>query len=261
MKTAKTKILSLGIFALLFGIFFINSLTAQSLIAGKVYNEAYSGIVAGASVLVTCGSASLETNSLEDETYAVRFNIGVCTLENSVKVAAKKNELTGEASGSVGDCDGQPCTDSDYLAVLNLMIKAPVAPAPAQDNNGGGGSAWRYYLCGNGKCDSGENEKTCPKDCKPKTNVTNTTAQLIDVKQGTINLTILNNTNQEVNVTNEDEPEFFPGITGAVAGTLGTAGIIGAFAFILVVILASVLVYKKRRASKPLFFHQQKVVI
>jgi len=252
MKTARTKILSLGIFSLLFGIFLINTLAAQTLIAGKIYNEGYSGIVSGADVLVTCNSASLNTNSLEDGTYAVRFDIGACTLGDSVKVAANKSGLSGQASGNVGDCDGQPCTDSNYLAVLNLMIKASALNSPFSGGNSGGGG---YYLCGNGICNSGENERTCPQDCKPKTNVTNTTtAQTTSSTTSATGSTSENETNVEINSTAEEQEKVSSGITGAIVGTLGTAGTLGVLIFIIAVILLSLVVYIKRKKARALYY-------
>src|SRR3989338_3057110 len=104
---------------------------AQTLVAGKIYNSDYSSVVSGASVLVTCtstaGSFDLSTTSLDDGTYAVRFNESECTVRDTVgdtvKVSASKNTLSGENSGTVIACEGDGCTESDYVSVLNLNIK------------------------------------------------------------------------------------------------------------------------------------------
>ena len=122
MKT--TKILSLGIFGLFLMIFLINVISAQTLVAGKIYTSGYSDIVSGADVSITCNSNILDTNSLDDGTYAVRFNQSECGLGNNVEVSASKGDLSGSASGVVIECNDQNDCAEGYVSIINLAIKA-----------------------------------------------------------------------------------------------------------------------------------------
>lgn len=204
--------------------------SAQTLITGKVYSDGSSNIVSGALVTVACYDYILSTSTLEDGTYAIKFDL--CSLGESVKVSATKGNFYGEDTGTVIECDGTNCADSEYLAVLNLMIKTQ-SKIIVQHSSGG-----KYYFCGNGKCDSGENERTCPKDCKKETIVN-------DIQELGFNTNIQDETNQNLETINqEDKGTFSSGITEAVASFsknktgISLALLIIVFAVILIFILA-----------------------
>jgi len=167
--------------------------SAQTMVAGKVYNSDYSSTIEGATIDVKCNSYSLTTTSLADGTYAVRFAESECTLGDNVNVVSNKGELTGSGSGIVAECEDN-CQE-DYFVIANLAMKQK----PSSPGGSSGGSSGRVYICGNGKCDSGETAITCKRDCEVKTN-----------------LTVNNNeTNQtEPIALNGTEPVSF-GVTGA----------------------------------------------
>ena len=119
MKTTKTfGLLSLG---LLLMISLINVIDAQTLVAGKVYTSGYNDIVPDASISVVCNNGvPMTTTSLDDGTYAVRFNQSECGLGNNVEVSATKGDLSGSASGVVIECNDQNDCAEGYVSIINL---------------------------------------------------------------------------------------------------------------------------------------------
>jgi len=112
-------------------ILFIEIASAQTLIAGKVYNSDYSNIIGGASVSVQCNGNILTTQSLADGTYAVRFENSQCTLGNGASITASKGSLTGTESGVVGECVSGNCND-EYSTVINTALKRPALEVLAE---------------------------------------------------------------------------------------------------------------------------------
>ena len=198
--TIKLHLISLVIAVLLT----IGMASAQTLIAGKVYNSDYSSLIEGASVTVQCNTNRLVTTSLADGTYAVRFNQTECTLGNGVSVTASKGSLSGSGSGVVVECLSGDCND-EYSTVINTAMKETNSGSPVSSGGGssGGGGRARVYICGNGKCDSGETEVTCARDCKTETNST--------ACSGTTCL--VNNQTEPIALNGTDQVSF--GITGA----------------------------------------------
>ena len=244
MKTTKTfKLLSLN---LLLIILLINIASAQTLVAGKVYTSGYDDIVSGATITVTCNSNALDTTSLDDGTYAVRFDESECGLTESVNVNGVKGDLSGSDSGVVIACNDRDNCAEGYVSIINPAIKAAQA---AGNNNGGGGSNGRYYYCGNNKCDTGETATTCPKDCKinATTNANTTTSQ------GTVELTIAET--QEQNTTENNNQAQNQGglsrITGAVIGAEGNSGLLVIIVF-LAILLASLIAVRIIRNRKAI---------
>jgi hypothetical protein len=249
MKTTKT--IGLLSFGLLFSIFLISVINAQTLIAGKIYTSNYDNLVSGADVSVTCNlyplttnSNPLITNSLEDGTYAVRFEENICNnTGDSVQVNSIKAGLSGSGTGVVVECDGSNDCDSGLFSIVNLAIK------PQSNNNNNGGSSGGYYFCGNNRCDSGETINTYPKDCKLTQNQTTTTT--------TTNTTNTETTNENTN-TEETGGETTPPenqtrvsrITGAVTGVLGNFGLLIIIIFILVIIGLSISVRLIRKRKQ-----------
>jgi hypothetical protein len=163
--------------ALILIVLSLNLITAQTVIAGKIYNDNYSTTVADADVAVTCNSNTLTTLSLGDGTFAVSFDTGICNEPDAATAKASKEGLTGTSSGTVIKCDETFDCEGEYFALLNPNLKT-VNPTPDPDNGGGGGGSWSgnsgFFMCGNQKCDTGETATTCPQDCKV-TIVTNET--------------------------------------------------------------------------------------
>ncbi len=227
------------LFAPILFLFLISLTSAQTLVAGKIYNSDYSGNIDSANVAVICNSNTLTTNSLNDGTYAVRFDVRLCNVGESVKVTATKDNLAGEGNGIISVCEGNQNCDDGLVSVVNLNLKE-VAQPQNPPSGGGGGS---YYYCGNGKCDSGENERTCPKDCKiVQINTTTTTQPATE-----------NTEAQETNSSAHEETEeksFFSGITGAVTGVIGTPAGIGILIFIIAIIGIYIFVAIMRKRAK-----------
>lgn len=245
MKTTKQTSLLVLSLVLISLISAVSVVSAQTLIAGKVYTSDYSGLISGADVTATCGSNSLTTTSLDDGTYAVRFDESLCPLDTSVSVSAVKESFSGSSSGIVVVCDGENC-DSGLFSVINLAVKSQ------SGSTGTGDSSWRsrggyYYFCGNNICDTGENVNTCPKDCKVvETQTTPTNTENTQNTQGD------SNSNSNTEEIQETIPENttqsgFSRITGAVTGTLGTAGWIIIIIFLLGIVGAYIAVRMLRK--------------
>ena len=225
----------------LFPVILILSLTfasASTLVVGKIYNFDFSSTIADASVKVECvhnGATNiLYTTSLSDGVYAVKFEESECNESDEVEVSAETSALSGSESGTV-----ITSTNGNFSAVINLHLTEK-PDDENDDSRGGGGSGRRYYLCGNGKCESGESIKTCPEDCG--------SIQVLSAENNPNEQE--DNDNETINLeeNSEEAPEgFFALITGAVIGTLGTGGTIFIFVFILGTIGTLVFVKVKRR--------------
>jgi hypothetical protein len=88
----------------------IGAVSAETLIAGKIYNADYSDTIAEADVKVTCyhdeGSTPVsptirETDSLSDGAYSVTFNSTECDEDDELIVEAKKGDLSGVKTGTI----------------------------------------------------------------------------------------------------------------------------------------------------------------
>ena len=204
------------------------TISAQTLVAGQIYNSDYSSTLASASIVVTCNSNSLSTISLDDGTYAVRFEESECIENDTASVTVTKSGFNSKTeSGVINKCDGGDC-GGNYFTIINFALQTQTTNTNTGGGGGGGSSGGGFYLCGNGICDSGETVDTCPKDCN------------------IIELTELNfkddETKEETTTTQEQEETqqtAFSKITGAVVGTLKETktwivgifilGVIGAF--------------------------------
>jgi len=113
---------------LVFIILSISLTSAQTLVAGKIYNSDYSGNIGEASVIVTCNFNTLNTNSLNDGTYAVRFDVGLCNVDNDVKVTATKDNLAGEGNGVISVCNENQNCDDGLVSIVNLNLKEVAQP-------------------------------------------------------------------------------------------------------------------------------------
>jgi hypothetical protein len=238
---------------------------AQTLVTGKVYNSDYSGIVSGASVSVTCNDNTNVTDSINDGSYAVVFDSGICTNLSSVTVSATEGSRSGSGTGEVGSCVEANC-DSQFISVVNPNLKETSNP-PSR-------SSGTHTVCGNGICESGENSATCSQDCGnviinltsptltcseswtctafgdcvdgietracSDSNRCGTERAKPEESQSCISQPVLQEENQTGQQSNG-------GITGAVIGALGVGGTIFIFVFVIFVLGVSVIVLMRRR--------------
>ncbi len=230
----KKTILSFVIFSILAIELTAGLINAQTLVTGKIYDSANTEI-ADASVEVICKGNPLDTiTTKSDGTYAVRFDLPSCTVGDSIKVNVVKGNLKGEMTSIVIACqDPASCDGSEYISVLNVIIKPVATPTPSPNSGrgssgggGGGGGSLHFYLCGNGKCDTGETNKTCPKDCKTVIVITNSSAN------------DKNETNQTTDIQPQTEtaPKFFSRITGGFAGIFENTGTMAVIIFLVVIL-------------------------
>ena len=246
-------------------IILISLTSAQVLVTGKVYNSDFSGPVSVQNMNVTCNDNgnlnTLSTDNLSDGTYAVIFDDAYCGLGDNVKVSFSNSDLSGSGTGTVTTCE-EDC-DTPYLSVINLALKAvqtdtsSSSSSSSSSGGGGGGSSHGYFNCGNNKCDTGETEKTCPKDCvkiisNNQTNQTTTNLVFEQQAQGSENNNLGNNNTETTNT--QESKGTQSGILGAVTG-LGKSlvnsiiliGIVFIVAIILVILIVSRLKAKRRR--------------
>ena len=144
-KTGKTIVFILG-FVLFLNILILNAgfASANTLVAGTIYEGNPKNGISGASVVVYCGLDSLNTISLNDGAYAVVFDTDSCSNIN-VQCSYDSTKIIVKI-----DSSSNPSQDG--------------APTTSGTRSSGGG----FYMCGNGKCDSGETASTCAEDCAVK---------------------------------------------------------------------------------------------
>lgn len=231
LKDMKKLALGILIFSLVL-LSLASSVSAKTLVSGITYNSNFGATLADASVKVECaGGLTKNTVSLNGGIYGVAFDADECSKTSTIKVSASKGNLAGNAQGGIVACNG---CDEAYLSIVNVVLTEQPQPPAGDEGDGGneedeGGDY--FYLCGNGLCDSGENNNLCPQDCK-----------------------LIENEAQKTSLsTGSSEPEQGEeggnaGITGAAIGG-GAAGMIIPIIFILAIILISVIIFviRKRR--------------
>ena len=229
LKSMKKQTLGILIFSLVL-LSLASSVSAKTLVSGITYNSNFGATLADASVKVECaGGLTKNTVSLNGGIYGVAFDADECSKTSTIKVSASKGNLAGNAQGGIVACNG---CDEAYLSIVNVVLtEQPQPPAEDEEDEDDDGRGGYFYLCGNGLCDSGENNNLCPQDCK-----------------------LIENEAQKTSLsTGSSEPEQGEeggnaGITGAAIGG-GAAGMIIPIIFILAIILISVIIFviRKRR--------------
>ncbi len=203
---------------------------ANTIIVGKIYNSDFSSTLGNANVHVKCGSDYLDTTSLSDGTYAVRFSESGCNGNSTAEVTANKAGFAEKKeSGIAVKCEGSDC-EENYISVINLGLSTA---SNSGGSNGGssGGSSNHYYLCGNGICDSGETAGTCSQDC----------STLLETVSFSSSNTKENK--KEEPILNIQEQEEASPLTGAVTGMsgfvksgIGISTVIGLLAILILAI-------------------------
>jgi len=107
----------------LFLISTISVVSAQTIIAGKIYdspNFNTANGVANANINVTCNSNVLTTQSLSDGTYAVGFEVEDCPNNSTVTVVAEKNGISNTGTGIVHDYTA--IIEGLYIGVVDIPL-------------------------------------------------------------------------------------------------------------------------------------------
>lgn len=117
-KTFSLVVLMLMVVAML------GAVSAQTVIAGKIYNADFSDVVSGATVEVTCNNHLVNTTSLSDGAYSASYLNAECQGNNSLSVHAYKAGV-GENT-IIGDIhNNYPIPNFD----LNLgVVNVPLVP-------------------------------------------------------------------------------------------------------------------------------------
>lgn len=181
------------IFMLIVGLmlfFSIEIMNANTICMGKIYDSNFSQVIPNAEIIVNCNGSSLSTTSLSDGAYAVIFDTPECDNSIKIEINALKGKWSGKGSSIINSSKGEVLK----IVVVNINMKEnPVVEIEKtikifkkHGNN--------YFLCGNGICDSGEKESTCPEDCTviPKKTI---------VKKSPTEPIILNNEGNQLGVT------------------------------------------------------------
>ena len=111
-------------------------LSSTTVIAGKIYNSDYTGVISGADVTVTCGDYILTAISLNDGAYKVEYNgdTGYCGIGDSLVVYAEKDSLSGMKTGTIkgeGDCtdpSSDNCLINIYSGLDVAVVNVPLVP-------------------------------------------------------------------------------------------------------------------------------------
>jgi hypothetical protein len=189
-----------------------------TVVVGKVYTPDFSSTISDADVEVTCNSHTLTSTSSSDGTFVVSFLPTQCEKGDSVTINATK--------------------EGNTYAVDDVTIEVSSDQIPDAGSVKTGGShsgAKNYYLCGNGKCDSGESIATCPIDCKA--NTADTTEEIINLTE--------NITEPEIEENNTSSDAITTNGFGNFLDNIGNIEIIGFLVFVLVVLIGIIIIRKK----------------
>ena len=117
---------------------------------------------------------------------------------------------------------------------MKIVMELPNEQTDDTETPSGGSNypSGKFYLCGNNVCDTGETANTCPEDCS-----------VVEEEEEIEELV------QELDVPENNQPNFLSKITGAVTGVLGsTKGIVMIFSILgLMIITISLISFNKRK--------------
>jgi len=114
------KLIILGILGLLI-VSMVGVVSADTLIAGKIYNADYSDIIEGADVIVTCNNHVQDTVSLDDGAYRVVYEESgdsACSYGDFLSVSATYGDLSGYKEGEIHE----NAFDDWDLAIVNVPL-------------------------------------------------------------------------------------------------------------------------------------------
>jgi len=112
---------------MIFGLFMISMIgmvSAETLVAGIVYNEDHSAKIDSADITVTCNGHVKTTTSIGDGSYSVSYledGVEGCDAGDDVTVVAEKGDLYGSEPGVVQDKGDYPGVEIN-LAIINVTV-------------------------------------------------------------------------------------------------------------------------------------------
>ena len=123
-------------------------------------------------------------------------------------------------------------TAPNYMKVVMELPNEQTDDAETPSGSSNYPSGGKFYLCGNNVCDTGETANTCPEDCS-----------VVEEEEEIEELV------QELDVPENNQPNFLSKITGAVTGVLGsTKGIVIIVSILgLMIITIAIISFKKRK--------------
>jgi hypothetical protein len=201
-------------------VFSIGIISANTLVAGTVYNGSANNVVPGINIIIFCDSYSLNTTSLSDGAYGVVFGTDSCP----------------NITTDLGSYEG---IYNNSIIIVKVNPDSEGTPTPISH----GGSSRGYYMCGNGICDSGETSQTCLKDC-PIINEEETSTELTN-----INYNNAGNGLSGAETQTSDNTGNPSGITGAVTGALTSTGGIIIIVFVVLIggVATTISIVRKRK--------------
>jgi len=110
--------------------------------------------------------------------YPVSVDSLIINITSAYDYSRKEFDLTVTRNGtavSYGVNYDETGDNYDYVTISNQVLSSSyvynlhITPTPESPSGGGGGGGTPSPVCGNGICETGEDEYNCPEDCLPKT--------------------------------------------------------------------------------------------
>ena len=233
-------------------LFLTGIVSAETLIGGKIYNSYFDSYSEAASVTISCshgGQAySKSTSSVGDGTYAVEFEEGECSIDDSVTVTATKADFSGDSQGTIKECDGDGECEADYFAIVNVIMRKITTPSNGGSSGGGSCTYNKDYdwQCGEwGECIDGVQARTC----KAYNNCGNSYGRPETSKECSVEASV-SGENGLTTTSSDEGQESRGGITGAVIGMFDSASSIGVIIFIIAIVVIAIFVAIMRRRAE-----------
>ena len=152
-------------------LFAVSFVSANTYVVGKTNDNLNPPKeLSGVTVTIDCGATNKFTTSLSDASYGIGLNDS----EANCSEATINFKVGGYESQTVkiDPLSGVSVGIDNYLIINSKLVKETNSGSSGSSSSGssGGGSrgspaGYKYYNCGNGFCDAGEDITLCPQDC------------------------------------------------------------------------------------------------